>query len=436
MKVFDLRDEAMKKREQAMSEGAVEDNSGDVKPEAGSQIETEGAKTSGNETEKAQTTADARNVKTKSTDSKAKKTKAKNTNANMSDEEKMEEEVKNLENQIKNFSSQGFGKKTAKKGRKRGGMIGVPNPEIGNKIKKIVPLVALGIFALLTVSQAFYSLEEDEYAVIRTFGSVQVEETPGIKLKIPYIQNVYKVSKASKQFSVGYDLSTNQSIEKESFMITSDYNFVNVDFYFEYQITDPVQYFYASEEPELVVKNLAQSYIRDTVGSHGVDEVLTTGKYEIQSEIKTKLQERLEMENIGIQITNAVIQDAEVPTSEVAQAFKNVEDAKQGMETAINNANADKNTRIPQANAQADKIKKDAQAKKEALIAEAEGQTARFNSLYEEYVKFPLITKERMFYETMEEVLPNMKIYITDGETQSLLPLEPFSTTGANGEEE
>ena len=210
-------------------------------------------------------------------------------------------------------------------------------------------------------------------------------------------------------------------------MITSDYNFVNVDFYFEYQITDPVKYFYASEEPEGIVKNLAQSYIRDTVGSHEVDEVLTTGKYEIQTEVRTKLQERLDAEDIGIQITNAVIQDSEVPTSEVAKAFKNVEDAKQGMETAINNANADANTRLPQANAQADKIIKDAQAQKEASIAEAQGQASRFNSLYEEYIKFPLVTKERMFYETMEEVLPGMRIYITDGSTQSLLPLEPLA---------
>ena len=85
------------------------------------------------------------------------------------------------------------------------------------------------------------------------------------------------------------------------------------------------------------------------------------------------------------------------------------------------------NTRIPAANAQADKIVKDAQAEKEALIAEAEGQVARFNSLYEEYIKFPLITKQRMFYETMEEVLPNMNIYITDGATQTMLPLEPFA---------
>lgn len=393
MKVFDLREEAMKKREQAASENGTE----------------------------------TRNTSTEEKDSEVE------MKDSVAEEKNMEEEMKNIEKQIKNFRKQGFDKKAGKKTKKRGGVIGVPDPEVGKKVKRIVPAVVLGLFAAFTLSQAFYSLEEDEYAVIQTFGSVQVEETPGIKMKIPYIQNVYKVSKASKQFAVGYDLNSNQSIHKESFMITSDYNFVNVDFYFEYQITDPIQYFYAAEEPEIVVKNLAQSYIRDTVGSHGVDEVLTTGKYEIQSEIKTKLQERLEMENIGIQITNAVIQDAEVPTTEVAQAFKNVEDAKQGMETAINNANADANTRIPAANAQADKIKKDAQAEKEALIAEAEGQTARFNSLYEEYVKFPLITKERMFYETMEEVLPNMKIYITDGETRSLLPLEPFSTTSISG---
>lgn len=294
-------------------------------------------------------------------------------------------------------------------------------------VKRVIVGVVLGFFALFMILQSVYSLEEDEYAVIQTFGSVTVEETPGIKFKIPFVQHVYKVSKASKQFAVGYDLETDESIYKESFMITSDYNFVNVDFYFEYQITDPIAYFYASEEPEVIVKNLAQSYIRDTVGSHGVDEVLTTGKYAIQSEIKEKLQERLEMEDIGIQITNAVIQDAEVPTTEVAQAFKNVEDAKQGMETAINNANADANTRIPAANAQADKIIKDAKAEKEALIAEAEGQTARFNSLYEEYIRFPLITKERMFYETMEEVLPGMKVYITDGTTETILPLEPFT---------
>lgn len=303
-------------------------------------------------------------------------------------------------------------------------------------LKKWIPIGVLVLFLLVTLFSSFYMLQEDESAVVQTFGSVKVVETPGIKFKIPYIQRVYKVSKASKQFAVGYDLYTDESIHKESFMITSDFNFVNIDFYFEYQIVDPVRYIYASEDPEFIVKNLAQSYIRDTVGSHGVDEVLTTGKYEIQTEIKSKLQERLEAEDIGIQITNAVIQDAEVPTDEVALAFKNVEDAKQGMETAINNANADANTRIPKAKADADKIIKDAQAEKEALIAEAEGQAARFTSLYNEYIKYPLITKQRMFYEAMEEVLPTMKVYITDGETNTLLPLESFVDMSETATEE
>lgn len=295
------------------------------------------------------------------------------------------------------------------------------------KISKIVTGVLAGVFVLITIFSMGYSLDEDECAIIKTFGQVEVNEEPGFKFKIPFIQKVVKINKASREFSVGYDLKTEQSIHNESFMITNDYNFVNVDFYFEYQVVDPIKYYYAAESPEVIVKNLAQSYIRDTVGTHTVDEVLTTGKYEIQNIIKAKLQERLEIEDIGIQITNAVIQDSEVPTQEVDNAFKAVEDAKQGMETAINDANADKNKRIPAAEADADKIVKDANATKAALIAEAEGQTARFNSLYQEYIKFPLITKERMFYEAMEDILPNMKIYITDGNTQTLLPLDKFT---------
>lgn len=300
-----------------------------------------------------------------------------------------------------------------------------------SKLKVLLGIIRASVIVIIVITLVFgswYTLDEDEYGVVNTFGQVSVVEEPGFKLKVPMIQKVKKINKASRQFAIGYDIETDETIYAESFMITSDFNFVDVDFYFEYYINDPVAYMYASEKPEVIVKNLAQSYIRDTVGTHNVDEVLTTGKYEIQSQIKELLVARLEKENIGIMITNAVIQDANVPTVEVAQAFKNVEDAKQGMETAINNANADANTRIPGAKAEADKIVKDAKAKKEALIADAQGQVARFNSLYEEYKKFPLVTKERMFYETMETVLPNMDIYITDGGTETLLPLEQFST--------
>ena len=131
--------------------------------------------------------------------------------------------------------------------------------------------------------------------------------------------------------------------------------------------------------------------------------------------------------NLGIEVVNISIQDAEPPTAEVVQAFKAVETAKQGAETAINNANKYQSEKLPSANADADKILKEAEAYKANRIAEAEGQVARFSETYKEYKKFPLITKKRMFYETLEEVLPNLNIIITDGNTQSIYPVDKFN---------
>ena len=215
-------------------------------------------------------------------------------------------------------------------------------------------------------------------------------------------------------------------------MITSDYNFIRVDFYAEYRISDPVKALYASQDPVVILDNIAQNCIRTTIGSYTVDAVLTTGKNEIQANIKQMIMDKLEAYDIGIQLVNITIQDAQPPTTEVITAFKAVETAKQGKETALNNANKYRNEQIPQAKAEADKILQDAQAEKESRINEAEGQVARFNSMYEEYIKYPTITKQRMFYETMEDVMPGMKIIIQGAEgsqVQQLLPLEPFSTT-------
>ena len=298
------------------------------------------------------------------------------------------------------------------------------------RISRIIGIVILALFLVITAFNSIYVLQEDEYAVVRTFGSTQVVEQPGIKFKIPYLQEMRKVTKAAKQFSIGYDLNSDASYDNESFMITKDFNFVNTDFYLEYMVSDPVKYLYASVDPEATLKMLAQSYIRDTVGIYNVDDVITTGKAVIQSEIKEKLTNRMIQEDIGLSVVNITIQDAFPPTAEVMNAFKNVENAKQGKETAINNANKDRNEKIPLAEAECDQIIKNAEAQKQARINEAMGQVARFEQMYAEYSKYPLITRQRMFYETMEELLPSMKVYLTDGgEVQTLLPLESF--TGA-----
>jgi len=307
------------------------------------------------------------------------------------------------------------------------------NADFGKKIGKTAAVVTVVILAVYLLAGSVYALKENEYAVVSTFGVPAVVEEPGIHLKFPYVQKLSKVPKTINGFPIGYDAETDESIAKESFMITRDYNFVNVDFYVEYRVTDPMKYLYASESPVSILKNLTQSYIRDTIGLYDVDSVITTGKSEIQASIKEKIITRLEQEDIGIQLVNITIQDAEPPTQEVINAFKNVENAKQGKETSINKANQKRNEDIPAARALADETLKTAQATAEERINEAKGQTARLNALYEEYQKYPLITKQRMFYETMEEILPGMKVIIekSDGSTQTLLPLESFTDTGS-----
>ena len=303
------------------------------------------------------------------------------------------------------------------------------------KAGKLVAIIIVIMILLVIVSGSFYSIREEEQAVVCTFGVPKAVTQPGLHFKIPLIQTVQKVNTTIQGFAIGYSSDSELNYNgaegaDNSMMITADYNFIHVDFYAEYRVTDPVKALYASEDPQLILANIAQNCIRTTIGSYGVDAVLTTGKNEIQSNIKNMILEKLDAIDIGIQLVNITIQDAEPPTDEVITAFKSVETAKQGKETALNNANKYRNEQIPSAEADADKIVQDAEADKQARINEAEGQVARFNSMYEEYVKYPAVTKQRMFYETMEEVLPDMKIIIqgADGSSvQQMMPLDKFN---------
>lgn len=300
------------------------------------------------------------------------------------------------------------------------------------KIVKIAAIVAAVILVLIVGSKAFYTIGEQEQAVVTTFGTPTLVSEPGLHFKIPFVQKVTMVDTTIKGFSVGYDMNSNATISDEALMITSDFNFVNVDFYVEYKVSNPIKVLYASEQPVTILKNIAQSHIRSTISAYDVDSVITSGKSEIQAVIKEKIIAELEERDIGLQLVNITIQDAEPPTDAVLEAFKAVETAKQEKETVINNANKYRNEALPAAEADADQIAKEADAEKQARINEAEGQVARFNAMYEEYIKNPLITKQRMFFETMEEVLPDMKVIIggAQSDIQTVLPLDSF--TGAD----
>ena len=291
-------------------------------------------------------------------------------------------------------------------------------------------LAAVVVCGLLS---CLYTVDDKQQAVVTTFGKVTGVTDAGVHFRLPFgIQQVEKVDVnvyqkiqlgyANKKSYPGYVVN-----EGESTMITGDYNIVNVDFFVEYKISDPVQYLYSSNEPELILRNLIQSQVRNVVGSSTVDAVLTDGKENIQMQVRELVTQILEDYQIGLSLVDVKIQDAEPPTQEVIEAFKAVETAKQKAETVINDAKAYQNAQLHKAQAQADQLVQNAEYLRQKRINEAIEQVAMFNARYQEYANDPQITRSRMYYEAISDILPGVKLYIntgSGGNMQMLLPLE------------
>ena len=312
------------------------------------------------------------------------------------------------------------------------------NPPDGKKIAKIATAAAVVIVVLIGVLTCFYTVDDKQQAVVTTFGKVTDIADPGLHFKLPFgIQQAHKVDVNVYQkielgyTSDGYGYNVN---ENESAMITGDYNIVNVDFFVEYKISDPVQYLYSSNQPELILRNLIQSQVRNVVGSSTVDAVLTDGKENIQMQVKDLVSAILEEYDIGLTLVDVKIQDAEPPTQDVIEAFKAVETAKQQAETVINDAKAYQNAQLPLAEAQADQLIQNAEYLRQKRINEAVEQVAMFEAMYAEYALNPEITLSRMYYEAITDILPNVKLYINtaggeNSDLQILLPLDSLVTT-------
>ena len=303
-----------------------------------------------------------------------------------------------------------------------------PKRGSGKKVGQIFGWIVVAIVAVTVILSAFYTVGETESVVVTTFGKATLVGEKGLHFKIPFIQKATKVDTTVRGLKIGYGEDSDgntYSVEHESIMITSDYNFIDCDFYISYQVTDPIKYLYNSDDPDMIVKNIAMSSIRSTVSAFTVDNAITTGKAQIQSNVKAMMVEELEKQDIGITLVDASIQDVEPPTDDIIEAFTAVETAKQGKESAVNEANAYRNAKLPEAEAEADKIVQTAEAEKSARINEATGQAARFNEEYNEYVHYPLITKQRMFMEAMSDVLPTLQVVIDqgDGEIMKYYPI-------------
>ena len=208
-----------------------------------------------------------------------------------------------------------------------------PKSVDGKKIAKIVLIAAVVVALLIGAGTCFYTVDDKQQGVVTTFGKVTDITDAGVHFMLPFgIQQVHKVDvNVYQKIELGYSTegSGNYAVKtNESTMITGDYNIVNVDFFVEYKISDPVQYLYSSNDPELILRNLIQSQVRNVVGSSAVDAVLTDGKENIQMQVKELVTQILQEYNIGLTLVDVKIQDSEPPTQEVIEAFKAVETAK------------------------------------------------------------------------------------------------------------
>ena len=306
------------------------------------------------------------------------------------------------------------------------------------KFRKLLLIGAVALVVIIGVLTCFYTVDDKQQAVVTTFGKVTDITDAGLHMKLPFgIQRVQTVDvNVYQKIELGYVTQENGAAvtkTSESTMITGDYNIVNVDFFVEYKITDPVAFLYSSSNPEMILRNLIQSQVRNVVGSSSVDSVLTDGKENIQMQVKELVTQILQEYDIGLTLIEVRIQDAEPPTQQVVEAFKAVETAKQQAEAVVNEAKAYENAQIPNAEAQVDQQLQNAEYLKQKRINEAEETVAKFNAMYAEYAQNPDITRIRMYYETISEVLPGIKVYINTGESNSvdmLLPLE--SLMGGN----
>ena len=317
-------------------------------------------------------------------------------------------------------------------------------PDFGGKkrsfnfksLRKLI-LIALGaILVIIAVSGCFYTVDDKQQAVVTTFGKVTDVTDAGVHFKLPFgIQKAQKVDvNVYQKIELGYqsdDAGEGYQVKpEESTMITGDYNIVNIDFFVEYKVSDPISYLYSSVQPEEILRNLIQSQVRNVVGSSTIDSVLTDGKENIQMQVKDLVTNILAEYDIGLSLVDVKIQDSEPPTVAVIEAFKAVETAKQQAETVVNDAKAYQNAQLPKTQAEADKLIQNAEYLKQNRINEAVQQVAMFQAMYAEYAQNPGITKSRMYYEAIQEILPGVKLYINTAEAgsgvQMLLPLEKW----------
>ena len=303
-------------------------------------------------------------------------------------------------------------------------------------------LLSMGVFPIIVITiviwllLGLYSVGPDEVGVVQRFGKYDRVVGSGLNYHLPFpIEKVTtpKVTEV-KRIEIGFrTVGKNQyrTIEQESLMLTGDENIVDAELIVQYKIKEPIDYLFNFIGPELTLREASEASLRTVIGRHNIDEALTSGKFMIQEETKELLQITLDKYETGVIVVAVQLQDVS-PPKQVIDAFKDVASAKEDKNRMINEAEGYRNDIIPKARGEAQAMIREAEGFRESRIKRAEGDVAKFKAIVKEYVKAKDVTKERLYLEAMEEILPGIDKYIVpNGEDGNLLNL--LNLTGTKG---
>jgi membrane protease subunit HflK len=297
--------------------------------------------------------------------------------------------------------------------------------------------LGVGLLAVIVagawLASGFYIVDEGRRGVVLRFGAYAATTTPGINWHFPYpIEKAEVVDVERRRFvEIGYRSGSQgrpgaRSVDRESLMLTQDENIVDVGLSVQYQISSPRDYLFNVLEPDETLKQVVESATREVIGKSKMDFVLTEGRSEIVARIEELSQETLEKYQAGLQIVNVNLQDAQ-PPEEVQASFADAIKAREDEQRFKNEAEAYANEIVPRARGAAARQLEEAEAYRQQVIAESEGEAQRFENLLVEYLRAPSVTRERLYLESMEQVLGNSRKIIVDakdGNNLLYLPLD------------
>lgn len=325
--------------------------------------------------------------------------------------------------------SQRINRLFGQKGSADGGGTGGFTPDAASA--KIGGGIILVVFAFIWMASGFFIVQEGQTGVITTFGKyrgISDLAKPGFNWRLPYPIQAHEIVNVSqvRTVEIGYRSNVKNKQPKEALMLTDDENIIDIQFAVQFKLSDAAKWLYSNRDQEEMIKQVAETAIREVVGKSKMDFVLYEGREKVAFDVNALMQKILTNYDAGVHITNVTMQGVQ-PPEQVQAAFDDAVKAGQDKERQKNEGQAYANEVIPKARGEASRLLQEAEGYQSRVVANAEGNASRFKQVLVEYQKAPAVTRDRMYLETMQQIFSNTSKLMMDtksGNNMIYLPLD------------